>query len=232
MKLDTRCIWFIAVTGVSALALACGGSDDDDGDGATSGGTSGTGGRSSGSGGTSSTSGGTTSMGTGASCGDPAAMGMDDCPAYVECATTQCATQYDECLGAGWEAGNFSGGKCETFMECAAACDCEDTSCGTECFNNAGADCTNCLTSTVGACVATHCLDEATSCGSGGTGGTGSGGTASMSTKTCADLQACCNSLSGTDKTDCQTLYDQIQAAGDVACSSTYQIYQLNGLCQ
>src|SRR5690349_3053386 len=103
---------------LGACAVACGGSDDDDdssngvpGGTATSGkGANTSSGASTGKGGASS------SGGTSATNCDPAtaAMGDNTCPEYVECAQTECASQYQECLGAGYESGDFSGGACET----------------------------------------------------------------------------------------------------------------------
>ena len=157
--------------GLALSVAACGSDSDDDGGGSggsSSGGTtSGKGGTTSGKGGSSSSSGGTSSSsgGTSGSCnpGDPTGS-MGDCPAYVECAQTACGAHYAACFGAGSESGNFSGGACETFMECSSECDCSDSTCSQTCFDNAGSACTTCLTNDIASCVVANCFDEAQAC--------------------------------------------------------------------
>ncbi len=222
----------VSLASLALLAVACGSDGDSNSSngsgGSTSAASGGSGGKASG------TSGGTASGGTSSSCdptADPTGSGMA-CPAYVECAAAKCGTEYETCLGAGYATGDFSGASCETFMECTTGCNC-DSSCSQGCFDNAGAACSDCLLNTIGNCVTTNCFSELLSCSGGGSGGTGAGGTTGTTgtTKTCADLQTCCNGLMGDEQTQCTTLYDQVKAGGDLACGTTYQIYQLSGQC-
>jgi hypothetical protein len=127
------------------------------------------------------------------------------------------------------------------YMECAVGCDC-DTDCSTDCYNNAGSECNNCLLNTIGGCVISNCLGELQDCGNGGggAGGAGNGGAGGGAnggsagaggTATCADLLACCNSLSGDEATACLTNYNSFLAGGDALCGPIVQLYQLGGDC-
>lgn len=48
---------------------------------------------------------------------------------------------------------------------------------------------------------------------------------------TCADLLACCNTLSGSKKEECLMAYDHASASGEFSCNAGYGVYQLNGTC-
>lgn len=202
----------VAALSVFGLTMAaCGG--DDGGGGSSTGGSS-SGGSSSGG----SSSGGS---GGGGGCGG---SGGNDCPEYTNCAQAKCDSAYQECLGAGYKTGSFSGGKCETYMNCVTACNC-DTTCTQKCAMDA--TCQGCMTGTLSSCVTSNCSAELQQCA--GSGGAGSGGASGGGT--CADFQACCNKLSGTDKTNCETTYNQVKAGGDAACNVGLQTYKSSGKC-
>lgn len=89
-----------------------------------------------------------------------------DCQEYIDCAQANCTSAYEQCLGPNFQSGDFSGGSCQAFMECTAACDCNDQSCSQACFDEHFAgDCQSCLTNDVGTCVATSCYTELAACG-------------------------------------------------------------------
>ncbi len=200
----------IVVTVVSVVGMTMIGCGGDDGGGSSS-----TGG-----------SGGSGGSGTGGSGGcDPAKQGGNDCPAYTNCAQSKCDAEYKDCLGASYKTGSFAGGKCETYMNCVVACNC-DTTCTQKCQMDA--TCQTCMTTTLSGCVTSQCSAELQQCA--GTGGaTGTGGASGGGT--CADLAACCASLSGNDKTNCETTYNQIRAGGDSVCNTLLQTYKSSGKC-
>lgn len=203
----------VAALSVFGLTMAaCGG---DDGGGGSS-----TGGASSGGGGGSGATGGGSSGGSGG-CGGG---GGNTCKEYTDCAQAKCDTEYQECLGAGYKSGSFSGGKCETYMNCVTACNC-DTTCTSKCTMDS--TCQGCMTGTLASCTTSNCSAELQKCA--GTGGAGSGGASGGGT--CADLEACCNKLSGSDQTNCTTTYNQIKAGGDAACNTLLQTYKSSGKC-
>ncbi|MCK6535837.1 MAG: hypothetical protein L6Q84_22950 [Polyangiaceae bacterium] len=203
----------VAALSVFGLTMAaCGG---DDGGGGSS-----TGGASSGGGGGSGATGGGSSGGSGG-CGGG---GGNTCKEYTDCAQAKCDTEYQECLGAGYKSGSFSGGKCETYMNCVTACNC-DTTCTSKCTMDSA--CQGCMTGTLASCTSSKCSAELQQCA--GTGGAGSGGASGGGT--CADLEACCNKLSGSDQTNCTTTYNQIKAGGDAACNTLLQTYKSSGKC-
>lgn len=87
-------------------------------------------------------------------------MGEDPCPEYTECAQNMCDAEYKECLGAGYMDGNFAGGTCEEFMNCSAACACDDTACQQGCSEmHFAGDCQTCMGMTIGTCALANCMD-------------------------------------------------------------------------
>jgi hypothetical protein len=137
--------------------------------------------------------------------------------------------EYKQCFGDSFMSGTF-GGPCKTYMECVSGCNC-DAACQQGCTLDA--TCQDCMTNTLTACATSKCSTELQQCsgtGGGGTGGGGTGGTGSGSA-TCADLSACCSSLSGTDQSTCQQQYDAVKAGGDAACSAILQSYTAGGKC-
>jgi len=100
-------------------------------------------------------------------CDDSSSIYGSDCQAYIDCATTHCGDAYERCLGPNYESGDFSGGQCQAYMECSSACDCDDETCGSDCYQeHAAGDCTTCLATDIGLCVATNCTAELQACGS------------------------------------------------------------------
>lgn len=99
-------------------------------------------------------------------CGDMSStIYGSDCQDYVDCAQANCGPAYEECLGPAFESGDFSGGACETYMECVVACDCDDDDCRMGCYNDHFmGECMSCLTNDVGLCVATNCTTELAAC--------------------------------------------------------------------
>ncbi len=158
-------------------------------------------------------------------------MGMDDsseCDAYIECAADSCQAEYRECLGEDYESGDFSGGACEEFISCATEA---DDPCENSCTPDQ--ECTNCFIS-LGQCVSMACAEELEECsGASSPSGSPSGEIpAEFGDATCEDLEACCDSLSGTDQSDCNDQFMQVQAAGDLGCAAALSIYQAAQLCQ
>lgn len=206
----------ILVAAISVFGLtmaACGG--DDGGGGSSTGGSS--------AGGSSSGGGGGASGGSGGG-GGCSGSGGNDCPDYTNCEQTKCDSAYQDCLGAGYKTGSFTGGKCETYMKCVTACNC-DTNCTKNCTMDSA--CQGCMTGPLQTCVTSNCSAELQKCA--GTGGSGSGGASGGGT--CADLESCCNKLSGSDQTNCMTTYNQIKAAGDAVCNTALQTYKQSGKC-
>ncbi|HKO47344.1 MAG TPA: hypothetical protein VJV79_06455 [Polyangiaceae bacterium] len=203
----------------SATLLACGGSDSG---GPTAGGSNSSAGASSssagatassagkGSGGAPTSGGGSTSNGTGgkpAGSGGGCTLGMMDaeaqCPAAVTCLQTKCKSQFDTA--------SSTTGPCGTYSQCLDACNCDQT-CVSQCAQSA-----ECKTASdaVATCAQASCITEFFSCIGGGAGGAGSG-----SAKTCADLTACCATLTdATEKTACT----QIAGVGtEILCGLSY----------
>jgi hypothetical protein len=252
MTRNTRLTCLIALIGLSGFVYACGSSSGGGGGGGTSGtannssnagsnssnagsnssnagSNNGSNGGSNNSGGGASNSGGSNSMGCDPS--DPTGMG-DECPELVECGQTLCATEYEECFGPDYLNGNFAG-ECAPYVECASACDCDQT-CIDACDFS---DCQACVTGgSLASCIANNCLDEAFACsgnGSGGAGGAGgagnvdpgNGGTAGipgLSDATCEDLAACCATL-GDTKATCDAI---VMQGVDLICGTA-----LPGFC-
>lgn len=146
-----------------------------------------------------------------------------DCDAYVECAQEQCQSEYEMCLGSGYRSGNFSGAVCETFIECSISAD-------DQCENDCPLDqaCQNCFVSTLGSCVSSKCSAELSECSGGANTNVDLDG---VGTATCADLEACCGSMSGSDASTCQMQLDAVSAGGDLGCSTVYSVYQISGMC-
>lgn len=72
-----------------------------------------------------------------------------DCEAYMTCIDEMCGSCVDPC---------------SEFLSCAGACDCGDTDCTTQCFEDADPECTSCLTEQA-TCAASRCSEELMSCG-------------------------------------------------------------------
>lgn len=64
---------------------------------------------------------------------------------YVNCFMEKCDAQYEQCMGANYMDGDWTGGKCEEFQDCIDACACEDDPCQQNCAMKMGLDCATCL---------------------------------------------------------------------------------------
>lgn len=145
-----------------------------------------------------------------------------DIQPYVDCMLDACSTQYETCLGANYMAGDFSGGACEGFMECVNDA---PNQCDHDCTQDQA--CESCF-STLGSCALSNCASELSAC----TGGVDLGGdVGAIGGATCADLEACCASMSGEDAANCESGLEMVRPAGDIGCGVFYATYQLSGLC-
>jgi hypothetical protein len=143
----------------------------------------------------------------------------DDCDysEYTECYQTQCQSEYEMCLGAGYKQGNFSGGVCETYMECVME---SADVCENDC--EIDAECTNCFLS-FGTCGSSCTLPE---CAGGGTTPTG---TLPQTSGGCDELEDCCGDLPEDQTQNCELV---LQAGQDSLCGLSLQTYQAGGYCQ
>lgn len=92
------------------------------------------------------------------------------CPAAVTCMESSCAAGLNSCYGSNYKTGNYTGGKCETYLKCISACKCL-SSCTSKC--QADSTCSSCLSSQVLVCAMGKCLTAALSCSTTGVGGAG-----------------------------------------------------------
>ena len=192
-------IRFILCTALtaSALALACSSSSTGSG---TSGGASGTSGTS-----------GTFTTGIN-KCGGTSSSNCtaDEVKQYDDCFATACDSKFNECYGAGWKSGTYSG-PCGTYIACFNACACGDTACFTKC-PDPSAECAACRTSS------SSCSDgcKLPACGTAST----SGGTA------CAKLAACCAKIeSPSFKQNCDQSKETAGTDNDL-CSTFVGVYK------
>lgn len=143
---------------------------------------------------------------------------------FTSCVQTACEGKYQQCYGADYKGGKFSG-PCSAFATCASKCKCDDTTCQQACPQSA--ECRTC-TGEFSSC-STSCIGKL-SCASADSGLSSllDGGTISFNdasftlNKTCADLKTCCDSLSdATKKSTCDTLHTQYSgASNNLGCSA------------
>jgi hypothetical protein len=57
--------------------------------------------------------------------------------ACTSCAESNCGAEFSKAFGSGYASGNFSGGTCASFVNCIAACACNDTNCVLGCTPSA-----------------------------------------------------------------------------------------------
>jgi hypothetical protein len=147
--------------------------------------------------------------------------GMD---AYLECVMSACDAEYKECFGARYQTGDYSGSVCETFLSCSS--DAPDP-CNTDCKPDSECQaCMNGFTACTQECITT--LDCSNIDGGGPIALPDAGVDLPDLTKTCADLEACCATISGTQQEDCQMVvatYKSLGSVGDPACSSVFSTY-------
>ena len=248
---------FLFSTALACTLVACGSddsgndSDEDDGsnasngsNGATntdgsnsgSGGTGGSGSGGTGGSGSSNDTSGNTTGGDGNAC-NPTGMdgsgGTPECTELDECVMRECQSEYAECMGPNFASGNFSGGTCEDYLECAGECqsgdDC-DTACVLDCLGNVSSACESCLTA-VGECGTEACEDEYQACNESQTSTTTAGSTTGGGDGTCMDLEECCNSLDEESQESCLSTLEAVSEGGDQACAILLATYQSGGQC-
>jgi hypothetical protein len=210
----------VGVVFVGAAVMGCGGDGDGGGNDESSSSSSSNGGSES-SGGGGSTNYTAQELAAGA-CEQEDQSADCDIQPYIQCALDECGSEYQTCLGDDFMSGNFSGGACESYMECVT--DAPDQ-CDHDCMLDG--DCEDCFLNTLVPCIQSNCSSELSDCTGGQTvdlEGVGTGGT-------CEDLEACCASLSGDAQAECEMSLDQVRAAGDLGCGSVYTFYQISGEC-
>jgi hypothetical protein len=243
----TRTTCLLTLIGLSGFVYACGSSSGGGGAGGAAGtgtgnnagsnnnnnnnnngGSNSSNGGSNNSGGSNSSNGGSAS-GTCDPAADPTGMGAD-CTAYSECMQENCSSEYEACLGANYQEGDFSGGDCEMYMNCVVDCDCDST-CTQACDLDSA--CQNCFIGLAFAGCASACSAQLNECaGSQGTGGTsggggssntggsgGTGGIPGLSDATCADLAACCPTLDANTQASCDAIVTQ---GVDLLCAASF----------
>ncbi len=144
--------------------------------------------------------------------------------AYDKCVADKCDSQYKKCLGDGYQKGIFSG-ECGGSLNCITKCACGDSACLIAC--QPPATCTSCYSELDQCTKNSGCKKCAAATTPGGMtgGGTATGGG-------CAALMVCCDSQAGQAKTDCNKIYEQIKASGDMACNAAVGAYKTAGTCK
>jgi hypothetical protein len=204
----TRTIVIGIATGAIALIIACS-SDNSNSSGGSSGSTSSSGG-----------SGSATGF---KSCNTSSSSGTSTCTEaelkpYGDCVQTACDSKYKECYGPDYKSGTFSGA-CGTYITCTQKCDCNAanySSCVSACvLDSACGECSKGFLGCIQTCTLPACA----------TAGSSSGTSGSTGTATCATLQTCCDKLTGSAKTQCDSAKSQA-AGNDQICSAYYQAYK------
>src|SRR5262249_22899797 len=88
--------------------------------------------------------------------------GLDQPPACIACIQASCNSQATSCFGAGWAAGDFTGGLCDGYFACACKCASGDKGCLQGCMQFQTAGCEPCFHTGVERCAATNCRTECT----------------------------------------------------------------------
>lgn len=106
-----------------------------------------------------------------------------DCPAAEACARTNCSAQYEACYGVGFEAGDYTGGACEDYLNIFKHCAC-DATCLThaDLYDSFMGACSICIRDQAMKCAVDQCQNEFDACaaGAGGSSSTAAtGGAAS-----------------------------------------------------
>lgn len=151
--------------------------------------------------------------------------------AYVSCLQTACNDGLSQCFGPNYATSEYTGSVCADYAACATT----SPTCGS-CVPSSG--CQTCLTSLV------SCIQGSTCTAPFCTGGTGIGGTPSADgggssdggtviQGTCADLQACCDTIQDpSGQSAClQTLADAKARAGDPDCAVVLSTYRAARIC-
>lgn len=85
----------------------------------------------------------------------------EGCRALLDCATQAC--DLAPCVGEGYAEGDYSGGACETFINCPLECDCDQTCVNEMCTPETASDCMTCLVPRY-LCIQAACPDEIAGC--------------------------------------------------------------------
>lgn len=148
---------------------------------------------------------------------------------YGTCVASACKSEYASCFGPGYASGQFSG-PCSSYLSCTSQCSCGDQGCYSAC--TVSTECSTCMRSF--ARCSSGCLGKLTCALEGDDGGVpiADAGTLPLPdagfdlSKTCADLRACCDSLSDLDaKGECSSAHGAASTVGDVACSALVTVY-------
>jgi hypothetical protein len=91
-------------------------------------------------------------------------------PACSSCIAQNCGAQAESCFGAGWQSGDFSGGTCELYFDCACRCARGDDGCFQMCTQKMLMGCEPCYFISVGRCAAAACGALCDAASDGGTG--------------------------------------------------------------
>ncbi len=150
------------------------------------------------------------------------ACNPSDVQAYGTCIESACSQQYTACFGPGYASGDFNGGPCGTYYSCITKCGCKDTACIQGC-GAAPTACQMCIANTITNCVASSGCKSPV-CGDASAQITGY--------KTCADLMTCCAAITdSTQKTLCNTEYQNAAGSGDAVCNSFVVAFEKLGYC-
>jgi hypothetical protein len=228
MKMITRSL-FTALTLSMIVAGSCGGDDEKGGSSST--GSTGNNNTLAALAGGGSSSGGSS---MGGSCPSSSSSGSSTCSnadiePYTNCIITKCDAQYKAALGDEYKAGKF-GGACGTYLTCTQACKCGDTACTTACTQSP--ECRMAFLN-IGTCAfGAACTLPACATSGATTGGGKLDAGVTLPTGGCAALTACCARLSGTQKTQCEMMLNQVKVGGDLACNVSLAAYMASGLCK
>jgi hypothetical protein len=140
--------------------------------------------------------------------------------AYGICITDACDAEYQTCYGPDYKTGKYSAGPCATYYTCLAKCSCGDNACLSGC-GVAPSDCQLCIANKI-----TYCVSKSTCTAPSCTSGPGELGT-------CADLAACCSSITdSTYKTLCDTELGGAQKqGGDILCDTFLKAFHALKAC-
>lgn len=83
------------------------------------------------------------------------------CRALLDCAVEAC--ELGPCLGEGYSDGDYSGGACESFINCPLDCDCDETCVNDRCTPETAGDCLTCLVPRY-VCIQLACPNEVAGC--------------------------------------------------------------------
>jgi hypothetical protein len=83
------------------------------------------------------------------------------CRALMDCAREAC--DLDACLGEGYAEGDYSGGACESFINCPVDCECDETCVNEMCTPETAGDCLTCMVPQY-ACIQLACPGQIAGC--------------------------------------------------------------------